>query len=121
VLLAATGAGLYRSSDKAREVWAKVLDAPVADVRFHPTSSSRAVAGGLDNGEAWYTTNGGRTWRAATHGPWSGRVELAYAAADPDVVYASVQASNGEIWRSSDGGRTYQRRATHDTGGNPAP
>jgi photosystem II stability/assembly factor-like uncharacterized protein len=121
VLLAATGGGLYRSSDRPREVWTKVLDAPVADVKFHPTNSTRAVAGGLDNGQAYYTANGGRTWRAATHGPWSGRVELAYAAADPDIVYASVQAANGEIWRSTDGGQTYQRRATLDRDGDPAP
>jgi photosystem II stability/assembly factor-like uncharacterized protein len=121
VLLAATGGGLFRSSDRAREAWTKVLDGPIADVRFHPTRSTRAVAGGLTDGEAYYTANGGRTWRVATHGPWSGRVELAYAAANPDVVYASVQATNGEIWRSTDGGRTYQRRATLDGNGDPAP
>src|SRR6266508_4315286 len=74
VLLAATGGGLFRSSDKARQAWTKVLDAPIADVKFHPTRSTRAVAGGLTNGEAYYSANGGRTWRVATHGPWSGRV-----------------------------------------------
>src|SRR6266545_474378 len=121
VLLAATGGGLFRSSDKARQAWTKVLDAPIADVKFHPTRSTRAVAGGLTNGEAYYSANGGRTWRVATHGPWSGRVELAYAVANPDVVYASVEATNGEIWRSTDGGRTYQRRATLDGNGDPAP
>jgi photosystem II stability/assembly factor-like uncharacterized protein len=121
VLLAATAGGLFRSSDRARETWTKVLDAPIADVKFHPTRSTRAVAGGLDNGEAYYSANGGRTWRVATHGPWSGRVELAYSVKNPDVVYASVQAANGEIWRSTDGGRTYQRRATLDGNGDPAP
>ena len=121
VLLTATGSGLFRSSDKAREAWTKVLDAPIADVKFHPTRSTRAVAGGLANGEAYYSANGGRTWRVATHGPWSGRVELAYSVKNPDVVYASVQATNGEIWRSTDGGRTYQRRATLDGNGDPAP
>src|SRR6266498_6069608 len=51
----------------------------------------------------------------------SGRVELAYSVANPDIVYASVQATHGEIWRSTDGGSTYQRRATLDTNGDPAP
>jgi photosystem II stability/assembly factor-like uncharacterized protein len=31
-------------------------------------------------------------------------VELAYAAADPDIVYASVDYGQGELYRSSDGG-----------------
>jgi photosystem II stability/assembly factor-like uncharacterized protein len=121
VLLAATGTGLFRSSDKDRKIWTKVLDHPIADVKFHPRVSTRAVAGGLNNGEAYYTTNSGRTWKPATHGPWSGRVELTYSAKNPNIVYASVQMSNGEVWRSTNGGRTYQRRATQDLSGAAAP
>lgn len=121
VLLAATPGGLFRSDDADRATWTKVLDAPVADVKFDPSRSTHAVAGGLDNGEAYCSTDGGQTWEPATHGPWSGRVELAYAASNPDVVYASVQATHGEIWRSTDGGTTYQRRGTLDTNGDPAP
>lgn len=121
VLLAATATGLFRSSDKDRKTWTKVLDVAMADVKFHPRLSTRAIAGALDNGAAYYTTNGGRTWKAATHGPWSGRVELAYSAKNPNVVYASVQMTNGEIWRSTNGGRTYQRRGTLDANGAPAP
>lgn len=121
VLLAATGTGLFRSSDKDRRTWTKVLGGAIADVKFQPRSSTRAVAGGLDNGEAYYSTDSGRTWKAATHGPWAGRVELAYSAKNPNIVYASVQMSNGEIWRSTDGGKTYQRRATLDRNGDPAP
>jgi photosystem II stability/assembly factor-like uncharacterized protein len=121
VLLAATLKGLFRSGDKDRKTWTKVLDVPVADVKSHPTRSTHAVAGGLDNGEAYYSANSGRNWKPATHGPWSGRVELAYSVKNPEVVYASVQATHGEIWRSTDGGRTYQRRATLDTNGDPAP
>jgi len=121
VLLAATGTGLFRSSDKDRKTWTKVLDQPIADVKFDPRNSTRAVAGGLKNGEAYYTTNGGRTWKPATHGPWSGRVELAYSVKNPKIVYVSVQMSNGEIWRSTNGGKTYQRRASLDPNGDPAP
>ncbi|MGI9045724.1 MAG: WD40/YVTN/BNR-like repeat-containing protein [Burkholderiales bacterium] len=113
VVLAATNNGLFRSSDSARTAWTKVLDAPVADVRFDPKSSTRAIAGGLDNGEAWYSNNSGRNWTLAAHtGAWKGRVELCYAAKSSKIVYASVQMEHGEIWRSSDAGRTYQRRAT---------
>jgi hypothetical protein len=121
VVLAATNTGIFRSDDVGRQTWTKVLSGRVGDVRFDPADSSLAVAGANGAGEAWFSNDGGRTWMAATHGPWSGRVELAYAAHDPAIVYASVQASHGEIWRSCDGGRTYQRRRTLTSSGAPAP
>ena len=39
-------------------------------------------------------------------------MELAYAGANPNIVYASVQMTWGAIWRSGDGGASYQPRAT---------
>lgn len=119
-VLAATATGIFRSTDLARAIWTKVHDVGVGDVRFDPGDGSRAVAGALDAAEAWFTTDGGSTWRTSSHGPWSGRVELTYAAADSTVVYASVQAAHGEIWRSRDGGATYERRGTADADGDPA-
>lgn len=120
VLLAATENGLFRSDDALRTDWTQVLSgAAVADVRFHPGDSRKAVAGGTRNGTAYYSNNGGRTWHEASHpaGPWSGRVELAYAVADPHIVYASVQMNSGQIWRSEDGGRTYARRNSSNENG----
>lgn len=121
VVLAGTGGGLFRCADATLATWTKVLDSAVADVRFDPRDSSRAVAAGIDTGTAWFSRDGGKTWTVASHGPWSGRVELAYAAATAGVVYASVQMTNGEIWRSSDGGKTYVRRQTLDPNGAAAP
>ena len=121
VLMAATPDGLMRSVDAAHTVWTKVLARPIADVKCHPTRANRAVAGSLADGQAFYTTNGGSTWKAATHADaWSGRVELTYARKNPDVVYASVQGSGGELWRSTDGGRTYRPRTTVGTDGKAA-
>jgi hypothetical protein len=121
VLLAAGGAGLFRSADAQRPNWTRTLEGAVADVKFRPRSRTRAVAGGLDDGQAHYTTDGGRTWKKAAHpGVWSGRVELAYAAKDPEIVYASVQMQHGELWRSTDGGKTYQRRRGHNPDGTAA-
>jgi photosystem II stability/assembly factor-like uncharacterized protein len=121
VLLVATGTGIFRSTNASLATWTRVLDAAIADVKFDPEDSRRAIAGGLNSGAAWFTRDGGVTWNPASHGTWSGRVELAYAAKDRNVVYASVQMTNGAIWRSTDGGASYQRRQTLDTNGAPAP
>ncbi|MGH2745657.1 MAG: hypothetical protein ACRDN8_24840 [Thermoleophilaceae bacterium] len=121
VLLAGTQAGIFRSADPGRVTWTRVLAEEIADVKFHPADNGKAVAGGLDNGEAYYSTDGGQTWKVATHAqPWSGRVELAYAAKNPARVYASVNVDSGQIWRSGNGGRTYTRR-NGLAGGTPAP
>lgn len=114
VLLAGTKRGIFLSADVDRLTWTNVLVDAVGDVRFHPSNNTRAVAGGLDNGQAYYSTDGGQTWKVATHATlWSGRVELTYARKNPDIVYASVQMNNGgEIWRSTDGGKSYTRRNT---------
>jgi hypothetical protein len=121
VLLAATPIGIQRSADEARAAWTRVLAEGIGDVDFHPVRATDAVAGGLSNGTAYFSTDGGATWTPATHpGVWSGRVEVTYAAANPDVVYAAVNVNGGEIWRSTDGGRTYAKRASARSNGQPA-
>jgi len=124
VLLVATPQGILRSDDSDRLSWSHTQGVPIADVKFHPTDSAQAVAGGLargaGDGGAYYSTDGGQTWKTASHaGAWSGRVELAYAAGDPSVVYASVQMATGQIWRSTDGGKTYSRRRSALADGQP--
>ena len=121
VLLAATPFGLFRSTDAARANWTLVLAEALADVDFHPTLSTHAVAGGLDNGTAYFSTDGGATWTAATHpGIWSNRVELTYAAQNASTVYASVNVNGGEIWRSTNGGQSYAKRGSTRQDGQPA-
>ncbi|MFI9340859.1 WD40/YVTN/BNR-like repeat-containing protein [Streptomyces sp. NPDC052773] len=122
VLLAATNSGVFRSADPGRATWTPVLTGvAVADVKFHPADDRLAVAGSMRAGEAWFSRDGGRTWVTAGRGPWEGRVELAYAAADPGTVYASVEMSRGgQIWRSTDGGETYEPRKTRDPAGRTA-
>lgn len=120
-VLAATPEGMKRSVDATHDVWTRVLNSPVADVKFHPSSATDAVGGGKGNGNAWFSTDGGLTWTVATHdGAWSGRVELTYARKSPNVVYAAVQGEGGSLWKSSDGGRTYTRRGGLGTNGKPA-
>ena len=126
IMLAATNSGLFRSTD-AGASWARVLAGLIADVKFDPRDNGRAVAGensdaGGGGGGVWFTTDGGLTWTAGTYATgWTGRVELAYAAKDPRVVYASVAMGSGVIWRSADGGASYQPRGTRGPDGNAAP
>jgi photosystem II stability/assembly factor-like uncharacterized protein len=112
VILAATLSGMMRSTDDGQS-WSKRLVAYLTDAKAHPTDPNLAVAGTRD-GQAYYTRDAGKTWTQARPNPsWGGgRVELTYALAAPDTVYASVNNNGGEIWRSTDGGQTYTKRAT---------
>jgi len=113
--------GLRRSADPDHLTWNLVLEGFFADVDFHPRDNKLAVAGSLRDGQAYFSTDGGASWDPASHDePWNGRVELTYTAADPSIVYASVQGISGEIWRSTDGGQTYTRRASLNAQGEPA-
>jgi len=110
ILLAATSEGIFRSDDPDRAQWAEVFAGNVADVAFAPGDPTRVVAGGLRDGKVRVSDDGGVTWREAAGLSGSGRVEVTFAAADPDVVYASLDRSGGRIFRSDDGGETFAAR-----------
>jgi VCBS repeat-containing protein len=106
-LMAATGTGLYRSTDGGA-TWSQRVSSNWRDVKFDPTNSNNAVAGG--SGFSWYTTNGGLNWTTATFNPAiTGRVELAYSPSNPSIVYASINQNSGDVYKSIDGGHTYTR------------
>lgn len=120
-LLAATSTSVQRSTNGGTS-WTNVLPALnltrfiFADVDFNPSDSSKAVLGG-NNGRAWYSTDGGLNWTAATS-TWEttdtlyNRIEVAYAPSSPNIVYASAgssTAANNGVWKSTDGGANYTR------------
>jgi hypothetical protein len=112
-LFAATPTGLMRSDGPAFANWTKAMNVALGDVRCHPSNRLLAVAGGLSNGTAYFTADGGQSWTEARHsGTWGGRVEVTYAAANSATVYASVNSGGGSIWRSTDGGKSYKPMAT---------
>jgi len=119
VVLAATSTGVFRSADPARATWTKVVSGDAAFVACHPSDPNRAVAGGRQAG-AIFSIDGGQTWSASAGGPWNGRVELAYAAQNPSIVYASLDVSGGQIWRSNDGGQTFIRQNSQTASGQAA-
>ncbi|HLI19403.1 MAG TPA: hypothetical protein VKV22_14190, partial [Rhodanobacteraceae bacterium] len=74
------------------------------------------ASGGPGSG-IYKTTDGGKTWKNITHNPGLptgdfGKVGLAVAPSDPNVVYALVQArykdQAGALFRSNDGGATWK-------------
>jgi hypothetical protein len=109
VILVGTNANLYRSTNGGTS-WNVVRADRTLDIRFDPNNASKAVASGYDASEdAWvaYSTNSGQTWTAATGLATTGRVELAYADASADVVYASQDTNGGTVYKSTNGGQTY--------------
>lgn len=113
ILLAGTTTGIHRSANGGQS-WNHVLNVGIGNLAFDPSNSNNAVAGGLSDGRAYFSTDGGNTWQEAIRPPSpNGRVQLCYAVANPSTVYASVEAGS-QIWRSTDGGQTYtSRNATY--------
>ena len=112
-----TSGAIYRSTDGGAS-WSRVADMKGLDVRFDPNNTANAVAG-LDDGTIAYSTDAGATWTrtaplvvAPSGNNNTARAEVAFAAAQPGVVYASVDNAGGEVWRSADSGATWQKLST---------
>lgn len=128
--------GLYKTTDGG-ETWNKVLDGGewggVADVVMDPRNPDILlastwqrtrrqwgyIAGGPESG-LHRSMDGGATWTKSQRGlPTEelGRIGLAISPANPDVVYAIVEAANrrGGFYRSRDGGVNWERMSSHNT------
>jgi photosystem II stability/assembly factor-like uncharacterized protein len=123
--------GLYKTIDGGKS-WSRVLtiddNTGVTDVILDPRNPDVLLAaswqrrrhvwtiinGGPSSG-LHRSTDGGKTWKKVTNGLPEGdigRIGLALAPTDPDVVYAIVEASDraGGIFRSADRGVTWEKR-----------
>ncbi len=110
-LLAGTNNGIFRSTD-AGQNWSQSFTIGIGNLVFDPTDMSKAIAGGLGSGRAYFSTDGGSSWQTASRPTVvSGRVQVCYAIANTATVYASVQASPSQIWRSTDGGQTFTSKS----------
>ena len=119
-LLAGTNDGIFRSTDSGQN-WTQALTEGIGKVALDPTNSSNGIAGGVNNGRAYYSTDGGATWQEASRANVTGRrVEVGYAAANPSTVYASVEGRPSQIWRSTDGGHSYHSRNANSSSGGAA-
>jgi photosystem II stability/assembly factor-like uncharacterized protein len=129
--------GLYKTTDGGK-TWKAVLtiseNTGVVDVQFDPSNPDVVYAAAyqrrrhvftlIDGGPEsaiYKSTDAGTTWNKVSSGLPSvdmGRIGLAVSPADPNVVYASVEAADGKggIFRSNDKGATWEKRNEFDVG-----
>lgn len=127
--------GLYKTADGGNS-WKAVLtiseNTGVADVAMDPSNADILYASayqrrrhvftlidGGPEGAIYKSTDAGATWNKLKSGlPTEdlGRIGLAVSPADPNVVYATIEAANGKggIFRSTDKGATWERRNEFD-------
>ena len=103
ILVAATGTGIWRSTDGGTN-WSQRYTSGVLDCAYHPTDGLCIASG---TGRCLYSLDSGLTWNNAAGVSLAGRIELAYAASSPNIVYASANNNSGEVYVSSDGGQNY--------------
>src|ERR1700758_1985105 len=123
--------GLYKTTDGGKN-WKAVLtiseNTGVSDVQMDPSNPDIVYAAAyqrrrhvftmIDGGPEsaiYKSTDAGTTWNKVTSGLPTvdmGRIGLAVSPADPNVVYAMIEAADdkGGIFRSNDKGATWERR-----------
>jgi photosystem II stability/assembly factor-like uncharacterized protein len=129
--------GLYKTTDGGKN-WKAVLtiseNTGAVDVAMDPSNPDILYAAAYQRRRHVYTlidggpesaiyksTDAGATWNKLKSGLPSvdmGRIGLAVSPADPNVVYATIEAADGKggIFRSNDKGATWDKRNEFDSG-----
>ncbi len=132
-----TERGLYRSTDGGN-TWRRILftneTSGVADMVMDPSNPGKifvamwdhqrwpwAFRSSSEGSGLWLTHDGGETFIHITEGlpEEKGRMGIAIAASDPDVVYLYVESKPSAIYRSDDGGITWEKRGEKNIGNRP--
>ena len=119
--------GVYRSTDGGK-TWTRVLfvdrSSGPADMSMDPTNPRviyvamwdhqrtpwQVRSGGANSG-IWKTTDGGDNWTRLTDGlpKVMGKIGVSVSPANPDRVYANIEADEGGLFRSDDAGKSWRR------------
>jgi photosystem II stability/assembly factor-like uncharacterized protein len=122
--------GVFRSKDGGK-TWQKVLfkseSAGAVDLAMDPSNPRVLYAaiwqvvrkpwtfesGGPDGG-IWKSTDGGDNWKELTHSPGLpkgvlGRIGVTVSPANPDRIWALIEAQEGGVFRSDDAGATWTK------------
>lgn len=122
--------GIYRSKDGGKN-WDKILykgpKAGASELVFDPTNSSILYAGfweayrkpwDLESGGPgsgiFKSVDGGDTWNELTKNPGlpkgvMGNIGMTVSPANPERVWALIEAEDGGVFRSDDGGKTWKK------------
>ena len=122
--------GIYRSKDGGK-TWDKVFfkgpKAGASELVFDPTNTNILYAGfweayrkpwDLESGGPasgiFKSTDGGDTWSELTKNPGlpkgvMGNIGLTVSAANPERVWALIEAEDGGVFRSDDAGKTWKK------------
>jgi len=122
--------GVFKTTD-AGKTWQRVLfvndstgvvnlvmQPGAPDVLYAATWQAYRTAWGLWSGGAgsgiYKSIDGGEHWTNISRSPGLprgllGKIGVAVAASEPNVVYATIQAKDGGVFRSDDGGNTWTR------------
>ncbi len=131
--------GVYESRDGG-ETWTAILEIDahtgINDLVMDPRDPDVMYAsafqrrrhvftylGGGPSSSIYRTTDGGQTWTKSAEGLPSvdlGRIGLAISPADPEIIYAIVEAAQGKggLYRSTDRGASWSKRGGYSTSGN---
>ncbi len=131
--------GVYKTTDGG-DTWEAVLEIDehtgVSDLVIDPTNPQVLYAaafqrrrhvftylGGGPESTIYKSTDGGTTWNKANGGLPSvdiGRIGLAISPANPEIIYAIVEAAQGKsgFYKSTNGGASWQKQGGHVTSGN---
>jgi photosystem II stability/assembly factor-like uncharacterized protein len=138
--------GLYASTDGGQN-WEQILKdkdgkdlidehTGVTDLVMHPENPNVMYAaafqrrrhvftyvGGGPGSAIYKTTDGGKSWKKLSNGLPSvdlGRIALLIAPANPEIVYALVEAAQGKggFYKSTDRGASWVKQSGHTTSGN---
>jgi len=131
--------GVYKSTDGG-ESWKKTLEISehtgIAEIHMDPSNSNilyasahqrrrrewTFISGGPESG-VYKSTDGGETWREINKGlpaGYMGRIGMAISPADPNVVYAIVEARYGKngFYKSVNQGENWSKQSSYSTSGN---
>lgn len=122
--------GIYRTKDGGK-TWERIFSrgpkAGAIDLAFDPTNSNILYAGfwevyrkpwDLESGGPgsglFKSTDGGDTWSELTRNPGLptgqiGNVSVTVSGANPERVWAQIEAEDGGLFRSDDAGKTWTR------------